>query len=70
MYLEDGCFVLAFARRNVKMDDVLTVAAAAGLEHVILDRGISDMEPIYYFTSAAKAGASASGSSAPATEVK
>jgi hypothetical protein len=48
----DGCFVLAFARRNVKIDDVLEVAATAGLQHLILDRGISDMEPIYCFTAA------------------
>lgn len=44
-----GMFILAFARRNVKMDDVLEVAKTFGLRWTILDPGLNAMEPIYLF---------------------
>lgn len=53
MHTEDGQFILAFARRNVKIDKVFAAAEARGLEWRILDEhaeGIAGVEPVFGFT--------------------
>ena len=42
-------FLLAFARRNVPIDRVLTAAEAAGLAVEILSPGLHGVEPVYSF---------------------
>jgi len=42
-------FLLAFARRNVPIDRVLTAAEAAGLAVEILSPGLRGVEPVYSF---------------------
>jgi hypothetical protein len=44
-----GCFLLAFARRNVPIDKVLAAAETRGLAWQVLDEQVR-MEPIYRFT--------------------
>lgn len=50
-FIEDGEFIMAFARRNVPMDRVLEAAEAAGFVWEILDdiHGYNAMEPVYRF---------------------
>ncbi len=50
--IENGEFILAFARRNVPMDRVIAVAEEKKFKYEILDEtaeGVS-MEPIYSFS--------------------
>jgi len=49
----DGEFILAFARRNVKIDNVHAAAAKRGLEWRVVDEhaeGVAGVEPVYAFT--------------------
>jgi hypothetical protein len=49
----DGCFILAFARRNVKIDKVFAAAEQRGLQWRIVDdspEGAASVEPILEFT--------------------
>jgi len=45
----EGLFILAFARRNVPMNQVINEAEILGLTHTILEKGIDETEPIYMF---------------------
>ena len=45
----DGLFIVAFARRNVPMNQVIKQADALGLTHSILEKGIDETEPIFLF---------------------
>jgi hypothetical protein len=43
-------FLLAYARRNVPVDFVLTEADQRGLQYEVLSTGYNGVEPIYSFT--------------------
>lgn len=45
----EGLFILAFARRNVPMNQVIRQAEDLGLTHTILEKGIDENEPIFLF---------------------
>ena len=45
----EGLGILAFARRNVPMNQVINEAEILGLTHTILEKGIDETEPIYMF---------------------
>lgn len=45
----EGLFILAFARRNVPMNQVIKQAENLGLTYIILEKGIDETEPIFLF---------------------